>query len=61
MHEFITPTVMPTTNAETKAAITEMLREVRSNREQMRLDREEAEKMKRETRAVLADLEKLAA
>ena len=52
---------MPATNAETKAAIAEMLREVRSNREQMQLDREEAEKMKRETRAVLAELENLAA
>ena len=61
MHEFVTPAIMPPTNAETKAAITEMLREVRSNREQMRLDREVADEMKRATRAVLAELEKLAA
>jgi hypothetical protein len=38
----------PATNAETKAARAEMWREVESNRGQARLDRQEAEKIKRE-------------
>jgi len=48
---------MPTEEGEIKAAIEEMLAEVEHNREKMRRDREEIERLKIRTRAMLTQLE----
>jgi polyhydroxyalkanoate synthesis regulator phasin len=48
---------MPAEEAEIKAAIEEMLAEVERNREKMRHDREEIDRLKTRTRAMLAQLE----
>ena len=48
---------MPTEEAEIEAAIEEMLAEVEHNREKMRRDREEIERLKIRTRAMLTQLE----
>lgn len=48
---------MPTEEAEIKAAIAEMLAEVEHNREKMRRDQEEIERLKIRTRDMLTQLE----
>jgi len=48
---------MPVEEAEIKAAIEEMLAEVERHREKMRRDREEIDRLKTRTRAMLAQLE----
>jgi len=48
---------MPTEEAESKAAIAEMLAEVEHNREKMRRDQEEIERLKIRTRDMLTQLE----
>ena len=48
---------MPTDEAEVKAAIEKMLAEVEQNREKMKRDQEEIDRLKARTRAALAQLE----
>ena len=48
---------MPTEEAEIEAAIVEMLAEVEHNREKMRRDQEEIERLKIRTRDMLTQLE----